>query len=57
VNRLTVAQNLLDWGADGIITDYPESLRDLVSQNGRRVASRWPKKVVFECLKKHIQTV
>lgn len=57
MNRLTVAQNLLDWGADGIITDYPESLRDLVSQNGRRVASRWPKKVVFECLKKHIQTV
>ncbi|KAF7320045.1 PLC-like phosphodiesterase [Mycena kentingensis (nom. inval.)] len=50
VNSLDIAQDLLDWGADGIITDYPNVVRRFVQQQGRRVAPKYPKRRVLGCL-------
>jgi len=55
VNRLNVASQLLDWGVDGIISDYPTQVRRLIQQAGKPVAPKFPKKRVLECLDKHLQ--
>ncbi|KAF9065419.1 PLC-like phosphodiesterase [Rhodocollybia butyracea] len=55
VNRLSVAEQLLDWNVDGIITDYPNMMRRLVQQRNRPVAPKYPKKRVLECLKRHLK--
>lgn len=34
VNQRADMQRLMDWGADGIITDYPDILRDLMRERG-----------------------
>jgi len=34
VNEVTDMERLLDWGVDGIITDYPDRLRTLMAQRG-----------------------
>ncbi|SFP17410.1 glycerophosphodiester phosphodiesterase [Variovorax sp. 770b2] len=34
VNQRADMQRLMDWGADGIITDYPDVLRDLMRERG-----------------------
>lgn len=34
VNQRADMQRLMDWGADGIITDYPDMLRDLMRERG-----------------------
>jgi glycerophosphoryl diester phosphodiesterase len=34
VNEVTDMQRLLDWNVDGIITDYPDRLRELMKQKG-----------------------
>jgi len=57
VNRLNVARQLLDWGVDGMITDYPNAIRRLVQQAGRPAAPKFPKKRVLECLDRHLQKV
>jgi glycerophosphoryl diester phosphodiesterase len=54
VNRLSVAEQLFDWGVDGIITDYPNSVRRLVKQRQLPVPPKYPKKRVLECLDKHL---
>ena len=56
VDRMNVAAQLLDWGIDGIITDYPAQVRRLVEQSGRPVAPQFSEKLVMSCLKKHVQT-
>jgi len=53
---MNVAAQLLDWGIDGIITDYPAQVRRLVEQSGRPVAPQFSEKLVMSCLKKHVQT-
>jgi hypothetical protein len=57
VDRLNVADQLLDWGVDGIISDYPNQLRNRVEQKGLAVAPTFPKQRVLDCLAKHIQKV
>ncbi|KAF9568528.1 PLC-like phosphodiesterase [Agrocybe pediades] len=57
VNRHNIAEQLLDWGVDGIITDYPEATRRLIQSRGLVVAPKISKKKVFECLNKHVQRV
>jgi len=57
VNRLNVADQLLDWGVDGIITDYPDQLRNRVEQRGLAVAPTYSKRHVLDCLNKHLQRV
>lgn len=37
VNEATDMERLLDWGVDGIITDYPDRLRILMVQRGMRL--------------------
>ncbi|KAG7099551.1 hypothetical protein E1B28_001384 [Marasmius oreades] len=54
VNRLDVAEEVLDAGVDGLITDYPGTMRRLVQQKGYRVAPKYPKKRVLNCLQKHL---
>ncbi|KAG1716333.1 hypothetical protein ID866_817 [Astraeus odoratus] len=56
VNRLDIADELLQWGADGIITDYPNVVRRWAKQQGLSVAPKYPKQRVFLCLEKHMQT-
>lgn len=34
VNQRADMQRLMDWGVDGLITDYPDVLRDLVRERG-----------------------
>jgi len=34
VNQRADMQRLMDWGADGLITDYPDVLRDLMRERG-----------------------
>jgi len=57
VDRLNVADQLLDWGVDGIISDYPDRLRKRVEQKGLPVSPIYPKRRVLNCLAKHLQTV
>jgi len=53
VNQLNVAEQLMDWGVDGIISDYPSQIRRYVQQKGESVAPKYPKRRVLECLNKH----
>jgi glycerophosphoryl diester phosphodiesterase len=34
VNQPEVMQRLIDWGVDGIITDYPDRLREVMARRG-----------------------
>jgi len=34
VNDIADMRRLIDWGVDGIITDYPNRLRDVMSERG-----------------------
>ncbi|KAJ7139753.1 PLC-like phosphodiesterase [Mycena epipterygia] len=53
VNRLDIADDLLRWGVEGIITDYPNVLRRWVQQQGLQVAPKYPKRRVLSCLERH----
>jgi hypothetical protein len=55
VNRLNVAQQLIDWNVDGIITDYGSNIRALAKQAGLKVRPRFNAHRVRWCVKKHIQ--
>ena len=57
VNHLNIVDQLLDWGVDGIITDYPTQIRRLVEQRGEDVFPAFSDSLVMSCLKKHVQTV
>ncbi|KDR84848.1 hypothetical protein GALMADRAFT_233276 [Galerina marginata CBS 339.88] len=57
VNRLNIVSQLLDWGVDGIITDYPAQVRRLIKERGQAVAPTFSKKRVLQCLKEHVQKV
>jgi len=50
VNQLNIAEQLIDWGVDGIITDYPSVIRRYMQQRGESVAPKYPKRRVVECL-------
>jgi glycerophosphoryl diester phosphodiesterase len=56
IDRLNLAQKLLDWGVDGIITDYSTNVRTLVKQNGLPVAPQYPADMIEKCLKQHLET-
>ncbi|KAJ7899957.1 PLC-like phosphodiesterase [Mycena olivaceomarginata] len=51
--NLDMADELLRWGVDGIITDYPNMVRRWVQQQGRQVAPKYPKRRVLACLDEH----
>ncbi|KAJ7693668.1 PLC-like phosphodiesterase [Mycena rosella] len=53
VNSLDIADDLLRWGVDGIITDYPNMVRRWVQQQGLQVAPKYPKRRVLSCLERH----
>ncbi|KAJ7919062.1 PLC-like phosphodiesterase [Mycena leptocephala] len=53
VNSLNIADDLLRWGVDGIITDYPNVFRRWAQQQGLRVAPKYPKRRVLSCLEQH----
>ncbi|KAJ7225883.1 PLC-like phosphodiesterase [Mycena pura] len=55
VNSLDTADDLLRWGVDGIITDYPNIVRRWIQQQGLQVAPKYPKSRVLSCLEKHSQ--
>ncbi|KAH7924020.1 PLC-like phosphodiesterase [Leucogyrophana mollusca] len=55
VNRLNIVEQLAQWGADGIITDYPNVVRRWAKQQGLSVAPKYPKQRVLSCLEKHMQ--
>ncbi|KAJ7081975.1 PLC-like phosphodiesterase [Mycena crocata] len=50
VNRLDIAEDLLRWRVDGIITDVPNVVRRWVQQQGLQVAPKYPKRRVLACL-------
>jgi len=54
VNQLNIAEQLIDWGVDGIITDYPGIMRRDMQKKGKCVAPKYPKRRVLECLNSHI---
>ncbi|KAF9535471.1 PLC-like phosphodiesterase, partial [Crepidotus variabilis] len=56
-DRLNIVSQLLDWGADGIISDYPTNVRRQVQQSGKAVAPKFEEKAVLACLNKHLQKV
>ncbi|CAK5279939.1 unnamed protein product [Mycena citricolor] len=53
VNNLEVADDLVRWNVDGIITDYPNVVRRFVQQQGLAVAPKYPKRRVLSCLEAH----
>lgn len=53
VNDLDIVDQLLSWSVDGIITDYPSTVRRWAKQQGLPVAPKYPKQRVFECLERH----
>lgn len=55
VNRLDIGDELLAFGADGIITDYPIAVRRWAMQHGLPVAPKYPKQRVLACLEMHMQ--
>ncbi|KAF9458356.1 PLC-like phosphodiesterase [Collybia nuda] len=57
VDRLNVADQLFDWGIDGIITDFPSQMRRRLEQRGVALATPFPQKRVLDCLAKHLQRV
>ncbi|OJT06157.1 Glycerophosphoryl diester phosphodiesterase [Trametes pubescens] len=54
LNRMNIVEQLLDWKADGIITDYPNVVRRLVQQRGLPTAPKFPKQRVLACLQEHL---
>nr|GAT47326.1 PLC-like phosphodiesterase [Mycena chlorophos] len=54
VNSLDVAEDLLAWGVDGIISDYPNMVRRFVQQYGLVVAPKFPKLRVRRCLEQYL---
>ncbi|KAJ3567154.1 hypothetical protein NP233_g6556 [Leucocoprinus birnbaumii] len=57
VDDLNIAQQLLDWKADGIITDFTTNVRLLVEGTGRTVHPQFDATIVNKCLQEHIQLV
>jgi len=55
VNRLNLVEQLVDWGVDGIITDYPNVVRSWARHQGLSVAPKFPKRRVLACLEKHMK--
>ncbi|KAI0651497.1 PLC-like phosphodiesterase [Trametes meyenii] len=55
VNRMNIADQLLDWKVDGIITDYPNTVRRLVKHRGLPTAPKFPKQRVLACLHEHLE--
>lgn len=55
VDRLNIAQQLLDWKADGIITDFTTNIRELVRNAGFNVRPQFDAGKVQQCLKTHLQ--
>ncbi|KAJ7630576.1 PLC-like phosphodiesterase, partial [Roridomyces roridus] len=53
VNRLDIADELLRFGVDGIITDYPDVVRRWAQQQNMAVAPKFPKRRVFSCMAEH----
>lgn len=53
VNGLNAAQQLLDWGVDGIISDYPDELRRWAQQQGLKVAAKRDEVKILRCLEGH----
>ncbi|GJE87811.1 PLC-like phosphodiesterase [Phanerochaete sordida] len=54
VNRQNIAERLLDWKVDGIISDYPNAVRRLVKQRNLPAAPKYPKQRVLACLDEHL---
>lgn len=57
VDRLNVADQLFDWGVDGVITDFPSQMRRRLEQREVKLATPFPQKRVLDCLAKHLQRV
>ncbi|KAK0198534.1 PLC-like phosphodiesterase [Armillaria mellea] len=56
VNRLNIAQQLLKWGVDGLITDFTSAMKRFLEQQGYDVMPGFPQDKVLQCLAQHIQT-
>ncbi|KAI9572756.1 PLC-like phosphodiesterase [Boletus coccyginus] len=54
MNGLDRIDELLRYGVDGIITDYPGIVRRWAKQQGFTVAPKYPKQRIFSCLEKHL---
>ncbi|KAF9023432.1 PLC-like phosphodiesterase [Hymenopellis radicata] len=57
INRMNIAQQLLEWGVDGIITDYPHALTRLLKQQKYRVEDSFFEHVVMKCFHQHAQYI
>jgi len=55
VNRLNIVDRLVEWGVDGIITDYPSVVRRWAQQRGMPIAPKYPKQRVLACLEQHMK--
>ncbi|KAH8086641.1 PLC-like phosphodiesterase [Cristinia sonorae] len=55
VNRMNVAEEILNLKVDGIITDYPNVVRRLVKSYNLPAAPKYPKQRVLSCLASHLQ--
>jgi glycerophosphoryl diester phosphodiesterase len=44
VNMPSDMQRLMDWGVDGLITDYPDQLREVMRARGLPLPVAFPKK-------------
>ena len=62
VNDVGVAQELIELGVQGIITDYPDRVREVAEGLGVEVVSplgvgdavKWPEDAVLKCLDEHL---
>lgn len=56
VDGLNAAQQLLGWGVNGIISDFPDGMRRWAQQQNLGVAPKYDQDLVLACLMKHNQT-
>jgi len=54
MNGLDDIDELVRFGVDGIITDYPSVVRRWAKQQGFAVAPKYPKQRVFSCLESYL---
>ncbi|KAF8898436.1 PLC-like phosphodiesterase [Infundibulicybe gibba] len=53
IDRLNIADQLLQWGVDGIITDFPVNMRRYLQQHNIGVSPTHSQDQVLTCLKEH----
>ena len=54
---MNIVQQFLNWGVDGLITDYPYAVKRLLRQQGHDVDVSFDEGLVMKCFNAHAQFI